>query len=185
VLPNDSVHIARSPRQIAVAVPFSRSNLRRDTETPPPQPGVYVPRRLASQPSRGATTPDAPFGSSADSELTWAGRLLRPPNETMLVLLDGGSTAAVIPDVLGWAPGRAVKAYSPGITLGTSRHRMAETAPPCPPPPRHRPGPHPAVAPDPGARYRPVDRHSRIVTAYSHIVTRSGQEGYSFDPGIH
>ena len=59
LLPSDSVHVARSPPQIDVAVPFSGSNLRRDTKTPPPQAGVYVPRRLAARPTRGDTTPDA------------------------------------------------------------------------------------------------------------------------------
>lgn len=56
---SDSVHVARSPPQIAVAVPCARSNLRRDTQTPPQQTGVYVPRRLACQPTRGAMPPDA------------------------------------------------------------------------------------------------------------------------------
>src|SRR5690349_16180476 len=57
-----AVYIARSPRQIAGAVPSTRSNLRRDSGTPPPQTGVDVPRRLGHASRPRARAPDAPPG---------------------------------------------------------------------------------------------------------------------------
>jgi hypothetical protein len=73
VLPNDSLNVARSTAD-GCCCPFARSNLCQDIGTLLPQTGVYVPRRLsqASRPvgASGATVPDTPFGSAADSELT-------------------------------------------------------------------------------------------------------------------
>ncbi len=75
VLRDDSPYIARSPWQIAAAVPFVRSNLRQDIGTLPTQASVHVPRRLGQ-----AIRPVAPTrltrrsGSASGSELTAAYR---------------------------------------------------------------------------------------------------------------